>query len=279
MTNIKAEIIADSINKYDNRLTTFQITLPKALLAELNTHRVLSKNAASSRAIPNGKFQQLPSWTPIRWGMNQSGMSAKEENLEGEALLEAQQIWEDAIYYCKRASTRLAELGLHKQWANRLNDWHIMVDDVITGTEWDNFFNLRIHPSAQPEMDYLARMMRFKMNTNIPVHLTRGRWHLPFVSEQEQLEYSIQDQLIMSTARCCRVSYNNHGGNRSTLEEDKRTYSMLGLDQDIEPKHASPCEHQATPDDNLREKHLYGNLKGWIQHRKVIEENSGKILI
>lgn len=271
---LKAKIIEDSISQQGNRITTFQITLPKALLAELNTHRVLSKNAASSRAIPIAKFNQLDSWYPLRWGKNQSGMQASQENLTGDGLLEAQKIWQDAIDYCKEASAKLSALGLHKQWTNRLNDWHVLVDDIITATEWDNFFNLRIHPAAQPEMDYLASKMKSLMQSNEPKLLRSGEWHLPFVTEEERKVLPIKDQLVVSTSRCCRVSYNNHGGGLSTLEQDYNTYEKLGLHQDIEPKHCSPAEHQATPDGFVDYWHGYevwGNFKGWVQHRKVIE--------
>ncbi len=280
---IQAKIIEDSLSEDGFRLTTFQITLPKALLAELNTHRALSKNAASSRAIPSAKFNQLESWYPLRWGKNQSGMQASQDNLEGENLEKAQKIWQDCIDYCKSASQQLAELGLHKQWANRMNDWHVLVDDIITGTDWDNFFNLRIHPAAQPEMDYLAAQMKQLLMSNKPKVLKEGKWHLPFVTEEERKVLSLKDQLVVSTARCCRVSYNNHGGTLSTLEQDYNTYEKLGLHQNVEPKHASPCEHQATPDFlmnvtdskyNAKKWYnagLHGNFEGWCQHRKIIE--------
>jgi len=275
---IQAKLIEDSISTASVRLSTFQITLPKALLAELNTHRVLSKNASSSRAIPTSKFNQLESWTPIRWGKNQSGMQASSENLTGEDLKLAEQIWKDCIDYCKEASSKLSALGLHKQWANRMNDWHVLVDDIVTATEWDNFFNLRIHPAAQPEMDYLAKEMKHLLQNNLPKELFFGDWHLPYVTEEERKTLSLKNQLVVSTARCCRVSYNNHGGTLSTLEQDYNTYEKLGLHQNVEPKHFSPAEHQATPDNissygivEFSNPLLHGNFVGWNQHRKLIE--------
>ena len=56
MTKIKAVIAADSINVKGKRITTFIVTMPRIVLAELNTHRVFSRNSASSRAIPFTKM-------------------------------------------------------------------------------------------------------------------------------------------------------------------------------------------------------------------------------
>ena len=50
---ISAEIIADTYCEFtDERVTTMEVTMHRFVLAEFNTHRVFSRNSASSRAIP-----------------------------------------------------------------------------------------------------------------------------------------------------------------------------------------------------------------------------------
>ena len=55
---IKAKIIADSINSKRCRLTSWVLEYPRFIHAEIMIHRVFSRNAASSRAIPTEKIIQ-----------------------------------------------------------------------------------------------------------------------------------------------------------------------------------------------------------------------------
>ena len=62
---IKAEIIADSLSPQGHRLTTFICVFPRIVLAEFNTHRMLSRNSASSRAIPFNKMLEMVKTNPF----------------------------------------------------------------------------------------------------------------------------------------------------------------------------------------------------------------------
>jgi hypothetical protein len=54
------KVLADSIYGLSSgqtaRITTMQVTFPRFILAEINTHRAFSRNSASSRAIPTEKI-------------------------------------------------------------------------------------------------------------------------------------------------------------------------------------------------------------------------------
>ena len=275
--HIYAKVIEDSISSERcGRLTTIEIQLPKVLLAELNTHRVFSRNFSSSRAIPTAKLINSESFYPLYWGKNKAGMQSAEERLTTAEEVEAKQIWEDTIKYCKGSSEKLQKLGLHKQWTNRLNDWHIMAKGIVTSTDWSNFFALRDHPDAQPEIRQLARDMRLALINAHTEVLSFGEWHLPYVTKQEREEISDLNILKkISAARCCRVSYLKHDNSSSTIEEDIALCDKLAGSK---PIHASPMEHQATPDymtiGGYKNHHLHGNFVGWIQNRKMMEQEA-----
>lgn len=298
MTNITTKIICDSISPENIRLTTLQLRFPRFILAELNTHRQFSRNASSSRAVPVNKLAAPEDIVePLRYGLNQSGMQASEYNLEGEKLTEARKIWQEMADVCKKGSLALAELGLHKQWANRPLEWFSNVNVLVSSTEWSNFFALRIHPSAQPEIQQLARSMKLAMDISTPKKLDYGHWHLPYITEEDKtqlegdlkaLKYAGGDQGVpklnvekefidtlikCSVARCARVSYMTYEMKKPTVAEDLKLYErLLGA----QPIHASPAEHMAYPDmkDSLNNWHhpeLHGNFRGWIQYRKTLE--------
>ena len=274
MFNVK--IIEDSISEAGVRLTTFQLKYPRYIHAEVMTHRMFSRNASSSRAIPVDKLTDVSiaeMVTPIRWGLNQSGMQAGSGNLEGDALVEAQKIWSDMAHYCASGVKRLAELGLHKQWANRPTEWFGHIEIVLTATEWENFYHLREHPDAQPEIHQLAILMRRAHEDSIPVLRptdveakdARG-WHLPYISAKERLEICLSDLIRMSTARCCRVSYLTHDKKSPDKDKDVELHDRLVAS---EPIHASPTEHVAYPYESSE--FWSGNFRGWHQYRKDVE--------
>jgi hypothetical protein len=268
---IEAKILADSVSPIGKRITTFQICMPKCLLAEINTHRALSKNFSSARAIPIAKQVQLDSFIPIRWGKNQAGMEAQLDDISDDDQKKAEQIWMDAIEYCRAASSKLSELGLHKQWAGRLNDWHVMATGVVTATELDNFFLLRDHHSAQPEMQLLAQYMKVARYNSEPIQMKVGEWHLPYVTKDERNDsfFAGNEELLrqISAARCCRVSYNKPGGGMATIAEDIELCKRLFGSN---PKHFSPAEHQAQC---MSDAEAYFNLRGWSSYRYHLEQN------
>lgn len=294
---ITSRIVADSISPTGVRMTTMEIEYPRFILAELNTHRMLSKNSASSRAIPvKTMHEHIRANTagPVFWGINQPGMKAKEE-LRGADLSEAMYIWAIARDAAIRYSQELAGLNIHKQITNRITEPWMIMKTVISGTEWANFFWLRDHADAQPEIAELARKMRAAYDASTPQELNPGEWHVPYVNTYRSLinnelcysdgkgdDLSAEEARIVSASCCAQVSYRK---NDDSFEKASKIYQQL---IESEPAHASPVEHQATPMETTcwqRNPEVWepgtthlsangdlwsGNLRGWIQFRKLI---------
>lgn len=276
---IEAKIIEDSISLEGKRITTFQLLYPRFIHAELLTHRVFSRNASSSRAIPVKKMIQMvreePAM-PIHWGKNQPGMQAKEELLLGDKM-HAERLWRMAAIKASQMAEDMMELGLHKQVTNRILEPFQHISVVLTATDFNNWFELRAHPDAQPEIQALAKAMQFEMACSEPNELDWGDWHLPYVTPDERNDQFFKNnpELLrqISAARCCRVSYLKHDGSVASVSDDLALCEKL---IGAKPLHASPFEHQATPDefDEVHGYHypeLHGNFTGWIQYRKQIE--------
>jgi hypothetical protein len=270
----EAKIIADSISPTGIRLTTLQVTFPRFLLAEFNTHRAFSRNSASSRAIPVKKRIEAvlaDPFIPEQFGRNQKGMQSA-EILYGAEHVEAEIVWMSACTTAVRHVEKLALLDVHKQLVNRLLEpfsWHTV---VVTATDWKNFFHLRCHPDAQPEFQRIAGMMRDAMEASTPQPVLMGQWHLPYIRDEDWVETGpMADSMWkqfgllgqVSAARCARVSYLTHEGSRS-IDGDIN----LAVDKLLPSGHMSPFEHPATPMDTATE--YYGNFKGWMQYRKLI---------
>jgi thymidylate synthase ThyX len=270
---ISAKIIADSISPKGIRLTTMQLRYPKFIHGEFMTHRVFSRNASSSRAIPVERLIQDviddPAM-PVFWGRNQKGMQAIEEydNPEG-----AKRLWLEARDNAVKQATTLHIVSLHKQIVNRVLEPFCHINVVVTATEWANFFALRRHKDAQPEIHALADAMWEAHGDSVPSRLEPGEWHLPYcnIAATSQTDLNIK----LSVARCARVSYRTHEGKEPDIEDDLKLYDRL---IGSIPLHASPAEHQATPDKcgtipgqydwNIPWQH--GNFIGWRQYRKTL---------
>lgn len=272
---ISAKVVADSIGPSGVRLTTMSLEYPRFIHAEFMTHRVFSRNASSSRAIPVKKLLERikTDWArPLAFTQNKRGMQG-DEIVEYETIKKAHRIWKDAMLSAVKHAQELSDLGVHKQHANRLVEPFSHISVVVTSTDWDNFFGLRIHQDAQPEIRALAETMYQEMKKSIPKTLKEGEWHLPFITDSELEENSVEPNwtkmIKKSVARCARVSYNNHEGKKPTLEEDLRLYERLLGSQ---PIHASPAEHQAQA---VKVPYMRsGNLRGWIQFRKLLGEEN-----
>jgi len=265
--SISARVVADSLSPLGKRITTFVLTYPRFVHAEFMTHRVFSRNAASSRAIPARKIRasvRMDPAMPVFWGANQAGMQADVE-LKGLKLFLVKLLWMKAMYLMLFVNWLLEKLGLHKQIANRITEPWFNITVVCTSTEWANFYSLRNHAKAQPEIKALAEVMLEAQNQSIPRMLQYGEWHLPFIEESDLEDLGLALAKKVSVARCARVSYLNHDGRRSSVEEDEKLFQRLVGE---EPKHASPAEHQATPGDDPNRQ--LGNFFGWIQYRKMI---------
>lgn len=295
---ISATIIADSVNLNGVRIITYELEYPRFLHAELLTHRVFSRNSASSRAIPINtmldNIQAEPA-APIHWGKNQSGMQAKEELQEPEKS-RVQSLWiasmQSAVHYCDAMS----DAGAHKQIANRITEPFQHMKVVVTSTEWENWFWLRYHPDAQPEIMELARIMKESYDCSKPERLRHGEWHVPYVQTHrssdgtltywdDELAQITKKQALMVSASCCaQVSYRKSD---TSLEKAEMIFKRL---IESEPCHASPVEHQAMchsvewvaewPEGFThvdRKGYLWSNnFRSWIQHRALIPNNSKK---
>lgn len=253
---------------------TLQLRYPRFIHAEFMTHRAFSRNASSSRAIPVRKmFEEIsrePAM-PVHWGRNQKGMQADVE-LDDEGIKRARFAWREACEAALIQAEKLEAMGLHKQIVNRVLEPFSHINVIVTATEWDNFFSLRDHKDAQPEIRVLARKMRdamtdvyFENKINI---IEPGDWHLPYIRPNEQ-EYSHQIKIKLSAARCARVSYLAHDGSVPTTGADIELYDRL---IEAKPAHASPIEHQAMAHTSFGALYpTFANFKGWQSHRHQLE--------
>lgn len=263
-----ARIILDSISPEGVRLTTFEVTFPRFILSEFNTHRTFSRNSASSRAIPLNKTLdrvRADPFIPTYWGKNQKGMQAYEE-LSAEAQSQARAVWAAALHDAIRHAEQLAEIGVHKQLANRILEPYMWHTALVTATEWSNFFALRAHEAAQPEIRTIAELMLAKYSESEPQQLGYDGWHMPLVRPEEQGELDLADLKKISSGRCARVSYLTHDGLRD-LGADIKLHDQL-----VAGGHMSPLEHIARPMTKREyEASLFeGNFRGWHQYRKDV---------
>ncbi|SDH38046.1 FAD-dependent thymidylate synthase [Bradyrhizobium ottawaense] len=338
---IKATKITHSISQDGIELKTALARYPRFIHAEELTHRILSsspdmiveindgvmydrnlsRNASSSRAIPVKRLIEdilLDTAMPISWGKNQKGMQAGEEHdayidnpFHGFTtdrmgkLYSREQMWLLARDNAIAVARAYDAAGYHKQIVNRLLEPFAHINVLITATDWDNFFELRDHKDAQPEIQALAKAIKAAFEGSVPDLLQPGEWHLPFITANDRVSYEplpyearnlavigspyagmIQvvrplEQLIkISVARCARTSYLTHEGKVPEVEADLRLYNDLVGGR---PLHASPAEHQATPDvrnhlvDGWEQPSLHGNLRGWVQYRKQLELQHYKV--
>jgi hypothetical protein len=301
----EAKIIADSMCN-GHRLTTMQLTHPRIVHAEFNTHCMFSRNASSSRAIPfNVTVQRVHSdpFVPVEFGVNQKGMQAKEV-LSGWKLEEARKRWLRACELMIGAAKDLASeicvlcdgtgksrlggvtctkcqgtgegLNVHKQIVNRLIEPWSWITVCVTGdwSAWSNYFALRCHPDAQPEIQKQAYMAQLAYFRNKPELLSPGMWHTPYVLNTDYNEimdkYGIAktedglDAIVkISVGRCARTSYLTQEGTRD-FSKDVELHDRLRFH---EPLHASPFEHvcQAMGDDAR-----YGKYVGWKAYRHML---------
>lgn len=275
------EVLCDSVPGEDSglnrpqhhRLTTLAVTMPRFILAEFNTHRVFSRNSASSRAIPVEKRVSAvlsDPFIPEAFHANKRGMQAGEA-LDAIAQDRAKDIWVRASKSAAAYALELAKVGIHKQWANRVIEpfaWHTV---ICTSTEWENFLHLRQHPAAQPEIQVVAKMMREALDASTPNVLSVGQWHMPYITEEDINEAwdpscEVDDKwlLKLSVARTARVSYLTHDTNKRDTAADERLHDDLLLN-----RHLSPFEHCAMV--VFPEEYLPSNFsQPWLQYRKQI---------
>lgn len=296
---ISAQVIKDSTNWLGNRLTTLILVYPRYIHSEFMTHRVLSKNSASSRAIPTAKIVEdvrentvMPIWTRKAKGM-------QGEIITDEKLIETLNAdWIFSRNFVINEAWALDAAGVHKQNANRILEPFQNIKVICTGTEWSNFFQLRDHKDAMPEIQELSRAIKKAMEDSKPEFLNEAEWHIPFGDKFEDDHLSrvgetpnilIDKRVKISVARCARISYNTFDG-EIDYGKDMELYDRLVKSN---PKHLSPTEHQARVPmghelgsfsstyiskelgkyEYVRGKYI-SNLQGWIQYRKIIENET-----
>ncbi len=311
LKGITAEVVAYSINQFGEELLTYQLHYPRIIHSEFMTHRMLSKNASSSRAIPVDKqlaYISKNTAMPVQWGKNQAGMQADGEHTGlitfdddfGIPIkpMTPEDAWE---YLCLTAidvSKGFSDAGYHKQVANRLTEPFQFINVVVSGTDWNNFFYLRHHEDADPTIAELARIMYEAKQEATPKELLHGEYHTPYVQSirvggdlkyftednGNSTEISVEEAIKVSISCCAQVSYRNQD---TSLEKALTLYDRLIT---MKPAHASPTEHVATPfsdieyqnrtatlfyadahDLDLPQVMYSGNFKGWSQFRKTID--------
>jgi hypothetical protein len=293
---ISAKVIADSISANGDRITTYELEYPRFIHSELMTHRAFSRNAASSRAIPIGKMLDMVENNPAMpsvWGLNQPGMQAGEvHNFTPTCHV----VWKQSARAAVKQARALQNIGLHKQIVNRVVEPFAWMKVVVTATEYDNWFWLRSHKDAQPEIRILSDMMYTEYNNSAPMQLKHGEWHLPYVTTVQSetgIHYragedtlTLKGALKVSASCCAQVSYRLTD---NSLEKAIKIYDQL---VEMTPVHASPFEHQATPMEypTIEEQGTFhepgtthydldgnawsGNFKSWTQNRQLIPGNT-----
>lgn len=311
---INAKIIKHSKSAYTGQeIITYELDYPRFVLAEANTHRLFSRNSASSRAIPIDRMLDLIENTPampVQWGLNKSGMQATEEHPDPATCEWA---WLEAAKSAAKEARRLQALGLHKQIVNRVLEPFQMMKTIVTATDYDNFFWLRCHTDAQPEIKVLADLMYEEFSNSEPDTLYEGEWHLPYIDTVYSLddlvsnleggtprymsgdkEVTFEEAMKISISCCCQVSYRRLD---DSLEKALKIHDQLVT---MVPMHSSPLEHQATPVPEYNEDSLLywiqeggnigdgfegvthtdgksfysGNFRDWVQYRQTIKDHT-----
>jgi len=295
LTTISATTVLRSRNaaRPEKVLTTLLLRYPRFVHAELMTHRVFSRNAASSRAIPTKKLIQdvieNPA-IPIFWGKNQPGMQAREEHdalvfapvpmAYGGKRLELEQnrgrtpeeAWLNARDLAVMSAKAFAEAGYHKQIVNRLLEPFSHITVLVSATEWENFLALRDHPDAEPHIRKLAQEIRKELEREDNIQtLQPSEWHLPFVTPTDPKEPAdkltgpeLAKAIKLSVACCASTSYKTVDGFDMTGERAEKIFDKLVRS---EPIHASPLEHVAQAD------WITPHSKAWAypeQHRNFV---------
>lgn len=264
---ISAQILADSVSVGTrDRITTFLLSYPRFIHEELLTHRVLSRNSPSSRAIPSKRLVdavRTDPAMPVWWGKNRAGMQATEEmdqNERAHAVHWWTEMAKDLALLAEEAST----MGLHKQLANRILHPVQQYGALVTATEWDGFWLQRAHPAAQPEFQDLAYAMLAAYLESEPEEKGPGEWHMPFAGAWGGVE-PMGLRLKIATARAARLSYLTFDGTYSP-QEDYALHDNLAR-----MGHWSPFEHCAMPWRAPFRPGAMRNFRGWVPYREMKE--------
>lgn len=298
-TQTTARVVAYSVSEETGeKIVTFELEYPRLVHSELMTHRLFSRNAASSRAIPVAKTIEMVRENParpVRFGANQSGMQDKgvdrvvdevviDDGMQYAHFSSIQEVWNDLAEVVCGYAEGISNAGFHKQVVNRILEPFQYIKTVLTFTgEGANFFGLRNHPDADPTIEELAQSMKEAMELAPIKYLKAGDWHMPYYKDGAFIkcrDRGLQKALKISASCTAQVSYRKLD---DSLEKAENVYARL---VESKPVHASPTEHQATPlkkGIGFRSKFVThidrqgnswsGNFRNWGQHRQIIPEN------
>jgi len=272
--SIIVRIIADSITDGGSRLITWCWEYQRMIHAEIMTHRALSRNASSSRAIPASKLRErvlnAPA-IPVHWGQNQAGMQASAEVTDIDA---ARAWWLEGRDLMAAHHAKGEALGLHKQIVNRQIEPWMMISTIISATDHSNLFHLRKHAMAEPNFQVVASLAWELFHNHMPVFIQINGWHLPYVNASDmEVSKRTEDLLKLSTARCARVSYLTHDGKRDRAKDFELHDTLAATaTKGEDPMHASPLEHPALA---VGGRARIGNFEGWKQYRKFFPHENG----
>lgn len=250
----RATVIADSKSPIDGaRITTLELVYPRYIHSELLTHRSFSRSASSSRATPISVLV-AEARDPVFFDeiyVNKPGMQGTEP-LDFTKVVAFRNDWVDlANYVADWVEEKSACYNIHKQTLNRVLEPFTRIRTLVTATDWDNFFKLRLDGAAQPEMRSLALAMRDAMAESTPVETNV---HKPYAVSHDP------DPVKCAVARCARVSYMRLDGRPNNAEDDVRLYEHLRASG-----HMSPFEHVA-----YAEAGHHANFTGWRSLRNII---------
>lgn len=258
VSTCKVELIqASRCIKTGQEIFTLICEYPRAIHAQLLTHRVFSKNSSSTRAVPIKKAVEQLRANPAKyiWTENQSGMQGSV--IKQESKLEyTEYLYNHYMESAIRATEELSDpagLNIHKQNAGRLLEPFQNIKIVLTSTEWDNWDWLRIDGAAQGEIRELALAIYEARKSVEPMEIGDGEWHVPFVDRSRGAEtgdiyygdgltrLTPEEAVAVSTSVCAQTSYRNADYSLKKAEE------LIPKLFDGAKVHASPSEHQATP--------------------------------
>lgn len=270
-----AEIILDSKNG-DSRLTTFLLRYPRMIHAELMTHRMFSRNASSSRAIPAKKMLDNIAnylFVPLKFQKPHKGMQGTEYH-EGESEEKCKEAWLHAASLNLGIAKGWTEGGedgeeiFTKQLINRITEPYSYITVLVSATNYSNWFGLRRHEAAEIHIQELANKMWDVYSQSTPQELKHGEWHLPFITEEEK-DIPHEDKVTLSLARSAWTSYRTPDGQIPSLERCRKIVDQLFSHQ---PIHASPAEHVAQAVVGWNNNDKCGNFdKNWVQYRKTMK--------
>lgn len=293
-----AKIIKHSVNPEGQEIMSAILRYPRYIHGELMTHRVFSRNSASSRAIPIkkmiGDIQDDPA-SPTVWGKAQPGMQSF-QFIDSNDLGEADYVWNKARDLMIGSVRELDKLQVHKQFANRLIEPWMHITVLVTATDWGNFFNLRAHPDAAPDFQELSFRLLHQYMQSVPQKLDWGEWHIVFEDQMPESVTSTEDKIRIATARAARLSYMTFEGEIDP-QKDIALHDSLIANGHLSPTEHCACAEHSRPkmwDDHFKAvllqhpdvlpeavammehfvKRDQGNFNGWTQYRKLLQNEN-----